>query len=244
MTSTSEIRIAGGIEYDLNDMYVSVQGEGCLTGVPMVVVRLMGCPVGCPFCDTKETWNAETQHRRQFVDFDAWKGATPEWSRTTAQQIARKARELAGEWVNWIMLTGGEPAQQRLKALVDAFHAERFSVGLETSGTAVGHIDAGCDWVTVSPKIGMPGGMSIKPGALALAHEIKFVIGKEADVLKMGEFYHEFASVIGSAHPDLPAEKCVQPMSQSAKATELCVKLAREKGYRLSIQVHKYVGLA
>jgi 7-carboxy-7-deazaguanine synthase len=241
---SSEIRIAGGTEYDLNDMYVSVQGEGCLTGMPMVVVRMMGCPVGCAFCDTKETWTALDEHRRQFVDFDVWKGATPEWTRTTAQQIARKAREIAGEWVNWIMLTGGEPAMQRLAALVAAFHAEQFSVALETSGTGDGHIGAGFDWVTVSPKIGMPGGRAIIAAALAPAHEIKFVIGKDTDVLKMGDFYHQYADIIGSEHPAVPAEKCVQPISQSAKATELCVKLALEKGYRLSIQVHKYVGLA
>ena len=30
--------------------------EGSHTGVPSVFIRLQGCPVGCPWCDTQHTW--------------------------------------------------------------------------------------------------------------------------------------------------------------------------------------------
>jgi 7-carboxy-7-deazaguanine synthase len=33
----------------------------------------------------------------------------------------------------------------------------------------------------------------------------------------------------------------LQPLSQSAKATALCLKVAKERDWCLSIQVHKYI---
>lgn len=33
-------------------VFATIQGEGALLGVPMVFVRLAGCSVGCPRCDT------------------------------------------------------------------------------------------------------------------------------------------------------------------------------------------------
>lgn len=230
-------------EFDLNDAYATIQGEGCLTGVPMIALRLHGCPVGCPFCDTKETWERSESLRRNFNDTEEWQGASPNFARAPARDIAWHAREIAGSEVNWIMLTGGEPAMQKLKPLIDALHDNGFAVALETSGTADGHIGAGCDWVCISPKINMPGRRAINPLALREASEIKFVIGKEADVEKMERFYSDFIEHIAADRADA-VERCVQPMSQSPKATELCLKLARERGYRVSIQVHKYLGLA
>ena len=41
---------------NINEMFETIQGEGAHTGVPSIFVRLQGCPVGCPWCDTKHTW--------------------------------------------------------------------------------------------------------------------------------------------------------------------------------------------
>lgn len=38
--------------YRVNDIYTTVQGEGCQTETAMVLLRLQGCGVGCPWCDT------------------------------------------------------------------------------------------------------------------------------------------------------------------------------------------------
>ena len=40
-------------------MFETIQGEGAHTGVPSIFVRLQGCPVGCPWCDTKHTWEIQ-----------------------------------------------------------------------------------------------------------------------------------------------------------------------------------------
>ncbi|GAM63268.1 queuosine biosynthesis queE radical SAM [Vibrio ishigakensis] len=41
----------------LNEIFETIQGEGFFTGVPSIFIRLQGCPVGCAWCDTKQTWD-------------------------------------------------------------------------------------------------------------------------------------------------------------------------------------------
>ena len=47
------------IRYSINEIFASVQGEGLLAGTPAVFVRLQGCPVHCPWCDTKYSWKED-----------------------------------------------------------------------------------------------------------------------------------------------------------------------------------------
>ncbi len=44
------------MQYPINEMFQTLQGEGYFTGVPAIFIRLQGCPVGCARCDTKHTW--------------------------------------------------------------------------------------------------------------------------------------------------------------------------------------------
>ncbi len=42
------------MQYPINEMFQTLQGEGYFTGVPAIFIRLQGCPVGCA-CVTPNT---------------------------------------------------------------------------------------------------------------------------------------------------------------------------------------------
>lgn len=221
--------------YKINDIYPTIQGEGVLTGIPMILIRTQGCPVGCRFCDTKETWDVSGIHREtKFADA---LGTNEKWADVSVRDLVNYCVHIAsGE--TWILLTGGEPAMQELGDLVKALSSAGFKVALETSGTA--DLDsvasAYLDWVCVSPKIDQPGGRQIKGQVIARADEIKYVVGKESDIELLKEKLKEWK---------LKAETQIllQPISMSEKATQLCMEAATRNGWRISIQTHKILSI-
>lgn len=224
--------------YAINNVYPSIQGEGCQTGVPMVILRLQGCAVGCPWCDTKETWKFDAHTLRVTPPEVFNEDGTPShhWIILAASEMAAYIRRKYSNLL-WVLLTGGEPADQDLEALVNALHDAGFRVALETSGTATGFFSALPDWVCVSPKIEMPGGRAVLPEVMATADEIKYVIGKRDDLFKL--------DALLASCPTLKegVQICLQPVSQSAKATALCLETCMSRGWRLSIQTHKFISL-
>lgn len=223
--------------FAVNDIYPTVQGEGCLTGLAMVLLRLHGCPVGCPWCDTKHTWGAIGGRDDSAVDTigDAL-GATPAYVRLTADDIAMYIRR---RWTGpkWVLVTGGEPALQDLTPLVDALHGRGFNVALETSGTAIGHVGAGFDWVCVSPKVNMNDAFPVCADAVEVADEIKYPVGRQRDI--------DVLDILLATIPTKESvEICLQPISMSKKATALCLETVQARGWRLSIQTHKLLGVA
>ncbi|MEO0795384.1 MAG: 7-carboxy-7-deazaguanine synthase QueE [Verrucomicrobiota bacterium] len=97
-------------------------------------IRLFGCPVKCPWCDSAETWHPDFKPK-----------SVP---RMSVEELATLANAAQPEFV---VITGGEPAIHRLEPLVDAFHGVGLPVHIETSGTFA--IPESIDWVTVSPKV-------------------------------------------------------------------------------------------
>ncbi|CAN5260890.1 7-carboxy-7-deazaguanine synthase [soil metagenome] len=112
-----------------NPIFWTIQGEGHLRGQQMCFVRLAGCSVGCPGCDT--------DYRKQEM-------ATPEEIAARADAIVpANARE------RWVWLTGGEPTDHKLPELIAALRERRFSIALATSGHR--EVVAEVDWLSVSP---------------------------------------------------------------------------------------------
>ena len=221
------------ITYPVNDIYTCVQGEGVQTGVAMVLLRLQGCAVGCPWCDTKETWDFATKNETSNIK-DAL-GANPQYAYLSPEQIADYIVE-NHSGPKWVLITGGEPAQYQLRPLVDALQQKGLKTAVETSGTELGHLNANIDWVCVSPKLDMPGGKVVLPEALAIADEIKHVVGKQKDVAA-------FDQLLETVTLKQNVQLCLQPVSVSPKATQICLNVVQERGWRLSVQMHKFLEL-
>ena len=81
----------------------------------------------------------------------------------------------------------------------------------------------------------MPGGKKVLIEALAVADEIKHAVGRERDVEKLDELLTRV-----TLKPN--AQICLQPISQNEKATALCLETVIARGWRLSVQLHKYLG--
>ncbi len=219
------------MKYNINTIYPCIQGEGCLTGTPMVLVRLQGCLVGCTWCDTKETWETNKNNKTLLIQ-DVVNNPSL-WGEFSVDQLINYIRSIYVP-PYWILLTGGEPAQQNLSLLVKRLKFEGYKIALETSATSCFEksVIDNIDWVCVSPKIDMPGGKSILSNVLKQADEIKFVIGKEDDIIKLKQ-------LIKNNQLKKDVEICLQPISMAEKATKLCINEVKENGWRLSIQLHK-----
>lgn len=217
----------------INELFDTIQGEGFFTGTPATFVRLQGCAVGCPWCDTKHTWETGVPLEIGFAEVLAKVGDGALYARVDESTILD---ELDKRKPGHVVITGGEPCQYDLMELTAGIMRLGKTCQIETSGTQL-VLAKDETWVTVSPKISMPGGHKIVAGAVAMASEVKFPVGKQADVDTLVAFLREFR-----VDPTL-TPVWLQPLSTSDKATSLCVQVATEQGWRVSLQVHKYAGL-
>ena len=109
----------------VNEIFYSLQGEGYHSGEAAVFVRLSGCNLRCPFCDTQHESGTEMDEA----------------------DIVESVRQWPARLV---VITGGEPSLQLTATLVDALHAEGKYVAVETNGTHP--LPPNVDWITLSPK--------------------------------------------------------------------------------------------
>jgi 7-carboxy-7-deazaguanine synthase len=110
-----------GKELLLNEMYVSIQGESSLVGLPTVFVRLYSCNLRCRWCDSMH----------------AVEGG--EFTRTSVKDLAHGIRELADsgehDGIRNVCWTGGEPLLQG-ESIAAAIHRlpDTFVHSFETDG--------------------------------------------------------------------------------------------------------------
>ena len=110
-----------------------------------------------------------------------------------------------------------------------------YSVQIETSGTyeILTHVDT---WVTVSPKVNMPGGKPVLASAMQRANEIKHPVAMEKHIEELDQV---LTLLSGPSKPLI----YLQPISQQKRATELAIKVCIERNWRLSLQTHKFIGI-
>ncbi|MGF1682391.1 7-carboxy-7-deazaguanine synthase QueE [Photobacterium minamisatsumaniensis] len=221
--------------YKINEVFETIQGEGVFTGVPAIFVRLQICPVGCAWCDTKQTWTAEPQDHVSINEVMAKKGDSPLWTKLDASGVVDllKTQQYTAKHV---VITGGEPCIYDLLPLTHALENAGYQCQIETSGTSE-VLATDKTWVTVSPKINMKAKLPVLASALERADEIKHPVGTQNDIDQLDEL------MSGKALKS-DVTIALQPISQKPRATELCIETCIQRNWRLSIQTHKYLAIA
>ena len=213
------------MSYAVKEIFLTLQGEGAHAGRAAVFCRFAGCNLWsgreqdrasatCRFCDT------------DFVGTDGPGGGRFATAAELAQAVGASWDSQAGSRDRaFVVCTGGEPLLQLDAAAVAALHAAGFEVAVETNGTQPA--PSGLDWVCVSPKAGAP-------LALTNGDELKLVYPQSGAGPELFEHL---------AFPRL----LLQPMDgpERDKHTRLAVEycLAHPQ-WRLSLQTHKYLGIA
>jgi 7-carboxy-7-deazaguanine synthase (Cx14CxxC type) len=211
--------------YRVKEIYYTLQGEGTHTGRAAVFCRFSSCNL----------WTGREKDRGravcQFCDTDFVGTGGPGGGRfATAVELAAAVSVVWDSQAGprdqaFVVCTGGEPLLQLDEAAVKALHSAGFEIAVETNGTR--HPPVGLDWVCVSPKAGAP-------LVLTRGDELKLVYPQEGARPEMFE------------HLGFP-RLLLQPMDgpERDKNTRLAVEycLAHPQ-WRLSLQTHKYLGIA
>jgi len=125
--------------FHVNEIFVSVQGEGLHVGERTVFVRFYGCPLRCVWCDQPEAL-AHTGVGR----FDA----------LSPEEVLRRVRVHPA--ARRVCLTGGEPViapTEPLLWLLGELRAAGYWISVETSGARfVEPLLPAIDFWTVAPK--------------------------------------------------------------------------------------------
>src|SRR6185437_62870 len=132
----------GGVGDSLlaHSIFFTIQGEGPNVGKPAVFVRLGGCNLQCPGCDTEYTHAAANERLDSIIT-----------------RIGMAFGDYKGERL--VVITGGEPLRQQITGFINALFDRGYEVQIETNGTvALADVSLLCQaaWrrlqIVVSPK--------------------------------------------------------------------------------------------
>jgi 7-carboxy-7-deazaguanine synthase (Cx14CxxC type) len=212
--------------YSVKETYYTLQGEGANAGRAAVFLRFTGCNL----------WSGRAADRGKgpggcsaWCDTDFLGTDGPGGGRFDAPEAL--ARHVTATWAGagperrFVVCTGGEPLLQLDEPLLAALHVQGFAVAIETNGTRP--VPPGVDWVCVSPKAGAE--LAVRQG-----NELKLVFpqqGVDPDAFTGLRFEHFLLQPLDGPQRD----------AHTRLAVRYCLEHPR---WRLSLQTHKFLGIA
>ena len=224
---------------DVHSIFFTIQGEGPFCGSPAIFIRLAGCNLQCPLCDTDYT------------------------STRTAMEPAAIVQQLEDQWGHLprkplVVITGGEPFRQNLTTLLSELVGSEYFVQIESNGTLppsepFAHYNTNIAerrgvYIVCSPKSG-----KVNPRIWEKACCVKYV-------MRAGEIRDEDGlptrALAHTANPYLarPPEGWAMPVylqpvdEQDTILNAANIEAVREScmafGYTLQLQIHKLIGVA
>jgi 7-carboxy-7-deazaguanine synthase len=217
----------------VHSIFHTIQGEGPFCGTPAVFVRLAGCNLQCPACDTDYTSTRALMAPHSIL--------------ALVQEQARSGL---------VVITGGEPFRQELRPFLWELVDAGYYVQIESNGTLQPAVfgynllpdDRKGVYLVCSPKTG-----KLHPDVYNVACALKYVVShdaiREEDGLPLSALRHP-----SNPYPARPPEGWnrpvyVQPMdAHDQQLNRLNYKAAvascLKHGHILQLQVHKIIGVA
>lgn len=203
-------------EYQVNEIFYSLQGEGHRVGTPYVFIRLSGCNLTC---------------RKESEGFDCdteFTSGRP----MTAEEICQRALDLIFAHADrgdddefWVCLTGGEPALQVDDYLIAKLKGQGLMIAVETNGTKT--LPEGIDWISCSPK--------------TAEHTLR--VGKVDELRYVRDHGHGIPKPALKADHYFVSPAC-EPSGYDQRTIAWCIQLVKENPkWRLSLQTHKILSI-
>ena len=100
--------------FKVNEIFLSIDGEGVRTGLPTVFIRLYGCNLNCSYCDTRYSCENKEYTLMPLMDI---------------------LEQVLSYGVPRVTLTGGEPLiHEGVKDLINSLVVNGIEVNIETNG--------------------------------------------------------------------------------------------------------------
>ena len=220
-----------GESLQVNSIFYTIQGEGPFAGCPAVFIRLAGCNLQCPGCDT-EYKNRNLLNINQIL-----------------QVVLKNVDDKYVKFKPIIVITGGEPFRQNLAPLIELLLMKKWIVQIETNGTLYQELPFHNEDLTIvcSPKTGAIN-KELYPHISAFKYVIAYDDFDESDGLPNHALGHPCKKL---ARPEALNRKpiYIQPMDAGENRTksewnlQQAISSSMEHGHILCVQVHKIVGL-
>jgi len=210
------LRTDGLIE--IIEVFKTIQGEGPFSGTPATFIRMAGCSLQCPFCDTQYTEGRYWIQEEDLID-----------------RIVEAGNQL-------VVLTGGEPFRQNLRTLTGSLVREGFKVQIETNGISFHPIHP-LTVIVCSPKtsqIHSEMGNHVDAWKYVLSHDaVSEKDGLPTSALGMNQ---------SPARPTNTGDVYLQPcdtgdVAENRKNLDAVLASCMKFGHRLQLQTHKLIGL-
>lgn len=218
---------------DVHSIFYTIQGEGPFSGTPAVFIRLAGCNLQCPFCDT---------------DYSSRTAIPPE-------EVVNVVKGLRPSGL--VVITGGEPFRQNISLLLDRLVTLGYYVQIETNGSLEPRLDHDLLGMNLSDRHGVylvvsPKTPKLHPLAHRLAHAYKYVLSADSvtedglPTVVLGHGHTPVARPVVFPHESVPVY--LSPMDSGDPLinevnVQAVVKSCLENGYTLQLQIHKLIGV-
>lgn len=216
----------------VKSIFSTIQGEGPFAGERAIFVRLWGCNLQCPMCDTDYSGDYITYPPHSLIE-EIDKLVQPPYI---------------------VVLTGGEPFRQDIRQIVNLLLYVGYTVQIETNGTLFVDLweDTANDYlerlhIVCSPKTG-----KLNPDLVPHIDALKYILDYRSqnpdDGLPMTALDHPAHPFVARPPPTFTGEVYLQPADTDDNGlNSLNTMLVRgncmKYGYKLCLQLHKLVGL-